>query len=100
MEMNYIDFKEQNFARRCFSTHGLDEYSKWKTVFNTLFKSLFIVLFAAACSPNEVQVEEHDGYTVLLQTKGPALCYSPSSGIQTINQNGLFFKDLNRHKKL
>ena len=43
--------------------------------------------------PNEIRLEEHDGYTLAIQTKGPVLGYSSAL---TIMVNDMMFKDLNR----
>ncbi len=60
-------------------------------------KKTSIILFLAtvvSCTPNEVSLEEHDGYTLAVQTKGPVLGYS---SVPTIMEKGLMFKDLNRN---
>ena len=50
-----------------------------------------------ACTPNEIRVEEHDGYTTIHQTKGPVLGYS---SVPILHVNGLAFKDLNQDGEL
>lgn len=42
----------------------------------------------------------NDGYNVVVNQKGPALGYSPKSGVKLLTVDGLAFKDLNRNGKL
>ncbi len=62
-------------------------------------KKLFIFCFAAtvSCTPNRINFEPHDGYTLAIQTKGPVLGYSSAP---TIMEKDLLFKDLNRNGAL
>ena len=66
--------------------------------YNTM-KKLFIFCFAAtvSCTPNRINFEPHDGYTLAIQTKGPVLGYSSAP---TIMEKDLLFKDLNRNGAL
>lgn len=58
--------------------------------------SVFILLFLIACSSEPLH-QECDGYVLLKQDKGPALGYSPHSGVQILTQGSRCFKDLNRN---
>ena len=53
----------------------------------------FLVFSLLACQKSEISLEEHDGYTLAIQTKGPVLGYSSAP---TIMVKDLMFKDLNR----
>lgn len=54
-----------------------------------------LVLLAAACTPNSIVREEHEGFVSFVQTKGPELGVANDSSIAIIHQKGLAFKDLN-----
>ena len=53
-----------------------------------------------SCTGNVISEEDHGDYTVIRQSKGPALGYSKKSGLKTLNADGYMFKDLNRNGKL
>ena len=61
-----------------------------------LYKHLLSFLIAIICM---VTVKAQQFLTVK-NTKGPTLGYAPESGVQILNINGLFFKDLNKNGKL
>ncbi len=61
-----------------------------------LYKHLLSFLIAIICL---VTVKAQQFLTVK-NTKGPTLGYAPQSGVQILNINGLFFKDLNKNGKL
>ena len=61
-----------------------------------LYKHLLSFLIAIICM---VTVKAQQFLTVK-NTKGPTLGYAPQSGVQILNINGLFFKDLNKNGKL
>ena len=56
--------------------------------------SVALMLLVLSCGHNEITTEQHDGYTLAIQTKGPVLGYS---SVSTITEKGLLFKDLNRN---
>ena len=60
------------------------------------FLFLTAVILAAGCSRNEIRKEPHGAYTLVYQSKGPTLGYSPSSGVAILTVDGFAFKDLNR----
>ena len=60
------------------------------------FLFLTAVILAAGCSRNEIREEPHGAYTLVYQSKGPTLGYSPSSGVAILTVDGFAFKDLNR----
>ncbi len=60
------------------------------------FLFLTAVILAAGCSRNEIREEPHSAYTLVYQSKGPTLGYSPSSGVAILTVDGFAFKDLNR----
>ena len=64
------------------------------------FALLTVALAAASCTQNSISYQECDGYTLVLQTKGPTLGYSPDSGVQILTVDGYAFKDLNRNGEL
>ncbi len=52
----------------------------------------------AACSrQNVTETVVHDGFTLISQSDGPALGYSPASGVTILYDGDLAFKDLNRN---
>ena len=57
-------------------------------------------LAAFSCAPNSISYQECDGYSLVLQTKGPTLGYSPDSGVQILTVDGYAFKDLDRNGEL
>lgn len=59
---------------------------------------LFVLLVSACASKYEVQ--EKDGYNLVVQKGGPTLGYSPTSGISLLEVDGFAFKDLNKNGKL
>ena len=61
-----------------------------------LYKHLLSFLIAIICM---VTVKAQQFLTIK-NTKGPTLGYAPESGVQILNINGLFFKDLNKNGKL
>lgn len=67
-------------------------------------KSLPLLLAAAAlaagCAQNRISEEPHGTYTLVRQTQGPTLGYSPASGLQILTVDGYAFKDLNRNGHL
>lgn len=67
---------------------------------NSTYFLAAIVVSAAACTSNVISTESKAGYTLVYQTKGPTLGYSPVSGVEIIEHNGYAFKDLNRNGKL
>lgn len=56
--------------------------------------SVALMLLVLSCGHNEITTEQHDGYTLAIQTKGPVLGYS---SVSTITEKELLFKDLNRN---
>src|SRR6186713_2449031 len=46
------------------------------------------------------QSQSGTGFKIVTNTNGPALGYSPSSGVTILTINGLHFKDLNKNGKL
>ncbi|NVJ87780.1 MAG: glycoside hydrolase family 3 C-terminal domain-containing protein [Algoriphagus sp.] len=57
--------------------------------------------FFFACDQNETQEKSIGSDVVILtQSQGSTLGYSKSSGVQLIEENGLFFKDLNKNGAL
>lgn len=58
---------------------------------------LVVVLFSCQSGWQE---EDHGTYHVILQKKGPALGYSPESGVSILTIHGRAFKDLNRNGEL
>ena len=57
---------------------------------------LLILSIVSACT-NKVNYEEHDGYTLAFQSKGPTLGFSSAPILEI---NGLLFKDLDRNGEL
>ena len=51
-----------------------------------------VVVCLASCGQNRLTVEQADGYTIILQTKGPALGYTTAPILEI---DGYAFKDLN-----
>ena len=49
------------------------------------------------CAQNQINFDERDGYTLVTQTKGPTLGYSPASGVEILTCDGFAFKDLDRN---
>lgn len=64
----------------------------------TLIPAALVLL--ASCAGNEVTVSEFDTYTVVHQTKGSDLGYSPASGVEILYDGGFAFKDLNRNGEI
>lgn len=65
----------------------------------------FFALIAAAlclvsCGQNVITTETMGPYTLVCQSKGPTLGYSPASGVQILERKGFAFKDLNRNGEL
>lgn len=57
--------------------------------------SICIIIFAAiSCGRNEITIEEHEGYSLAVQSKGPAIGYSSAP---TILEDGFLFRDLDRN---
>ena len=65
-----------------------------------LFIGFLAVALLAGCAGNEITSTEEDGFNLVSQTKGPALGYSPESGITILNIDGYAFKDLNGNGEL
>jgi len=67
-------------------------------------KRIFLALVALAglcsCSENVVNIKECGTWNLVEQTKGPALGYSPESGVTILNVDGYAFKDLNKNGEL
>lgn len=66
-------------------------------------KTSRIVLAAtllSICACNKITTSEHDGFTVVHQTKGPDLGYTKESGISILTIHGYAFKDLNKNGEL
>ena len=61
-----------------------------------MLTSLCMIL-AVSCTRNTIVYEDHDGYTLARQGKGPVLGYS---SVPVIIVDGLLFKDLDRNGKL
>ena len=53
-----------------------------------------------SCDGVKWSEESKDGYNLITQKGGPALGYSPASGISILTVKGLAFKDLNRNGEL
>ncbi len=64
-----------------------------------IIPAIAVLALLAACGP-QYQVEEKDGYNLIIQKGGPALGYSPSSGVTLLEDKGFAFKDLNRNGRL
>lgn len=64
---------------------------------HTILFAVAVAALALSCTPNQITREEHSGYTLIHQTKGPTLGYSPASGLEILLQDGYAFKDLNRN---
>ena len=62
--------------------------------------SAALAVSLASCASNVITTEPHDGYTLVYQSKGPTLGYSPDSGVEIIEHQGYAFKDLNKDGKL
>lgn len=63
-------------------------------------KAIVLILVAAglcSCGQNEITFVPCDGYTIVHQTEGPTLGYSPTSGVELLYEDGYAFKDLNRN---
>ena len=60
------------------------------------FPFIAAAILVAACARNEIREESHGSYTLVHQSKGPTLGYSPSSGVKILTVDGFAFKDLNR----
>jgi len=56
--------------------------------------SVAIMLLVLSFGHNEITTEQHAGYSLAIQTKGPVLGYS---SVSTITERELLFKDLNRN---
>lgn len=54
-----------------------------------------IAAMTLSCT-NKTKTVSHDGYITVEQEHGPTLGYSPASGIDLIQQDGHYFKDLDR----
>ena len=52
------------------------------------------------CTSPDVSEQQFDGYNLIIQKGGQNLGYSPTSGIQILEQDGFKFKDLNKNGKL
>lgn len=68
---------------KLFSLHGM------------LYLIFFAVLPSVSCRQNAIVREEHGGYAVIRQTKGPDLGISAFSMVSILTVDGLAFKDLN-----
>jgi len=68
---------------------------------SALFFSLGLLsaICIAGCSSSGKQTVR-DGYVIVTQKDGPALGYSPESGVSILQVDGKAFKDLNRNGKL
>ena len=73
--------------------------SSMKNALKLMLSALTVVAFTA-CSSAKVTEEQHDGYNLIIQNGGQNLGYSPTSGVQILEQDGYKFKDLNRNGKL
>lgn len=62
--------------------------------------TLLAVAGLCACSENVVSVKDCGTWTLVEQTKGPALGYSPLSGVTVLNVDGYAFKDLNKNGEI
>ena len=62
-------------------------------------RALVIVslFFLVSCSRNEIKEISLGDYSIVEQSKGPSLGYSPRSGISILEIDGYAFKDLNRN---
>ena len=59
---------------------------------------LLIILVAASCSGKKWnETVTGNGYSIITQSKGQTLGYSPSSGVRILEDNGYAFKDMNRN---
>jgi len=61
------------------------------------FCCISIVLLLSLSCANKVSYEEHDGYTLAIQSRGPVLGYN---SVPVLTIDGLLFKDLDRNGKL
>lgn len=59
-----------------------------------------LALCACTAKENKVSYENFDSYTIVHQSAGPDLGYSPESGVTIIYEKGLAFKDLNKNGEL
>lgn len=59
-------------------------------------------LLTGSATPHDApyRIEHHEGYNVALQPHGPALGFSPTSGVNILVVDGFAFKDLSRTGKL
>lgn len=69
--------------------------------FLTYTNVLFLLILMLSCTQNQLdETVLNDGTIILTQSAGATLGYSPKSGLQLIEDQGLFFKDLNQNSQL
>ena len=57
------------------------------------------LLLAASCT-NQISEQSFDTYSIVSQSRGPQLGYSPTSGVEILRIDGYAFKDLNKNGSL
>lgn len=57
------------------------------------------LLLAASCT-NQISEQSFDTYSIVSQSRGPQLGYSPTSGVEILRIDGYAFKDLNKNGRL
>ena len=62
-----------------------------------LFLTPVLLSLVSACSGKGWSQEDHGCYSLVSQREGPALGYSPSSGVTLLSFGGKAFKDMNRN---
>lgn len=65
-----------------------------------LFLTPVLLSLVSACSGKGWSQEDHGCYSLISQREGPALGYSPSSGVTLLSFGGKAFKDMNRNGAL
>lgn len=65
-----------------------------------LFLTPVLLSLVSACSGKGWTQEDHGCYSLVSQKEGPALGYSPSSGVTLLSFGGKAFKDMNRNGAL
>ena len=65
-----------------------------------LFLTPVLLSLVSACSGKGWTQEDHGCYSLISQREGPALGYSPSTGVTLLSFGGKAFKDMNRNGAL
>ena len=61
---------------------------------------MMLAVGLCACSENVITIQDNNTWSLVQQTKGPELGYSPDSGVSILTVDGYAFKDLNRNGEL